>query len=55
MTDPETRHPSLEGTEIRDSVLDLIGYTGLLALDRINELGSGCLFVKCEFLIPVAI
>lgn len=37
------------------SVLDLIGNTPLLALDRINEQGSGRLFGKCEFLNPVAI
>jgi cysteine synthase A len=37
------------------SVLDLIGNTPLLALDRINEQGPGRLFGKCEFLNPVAI
>lgn len=37
------------------SVLDLIGNTPLLALDRINEPGHGRLLGKCEFLNPVAI
>lgn len=37
------------------SILDLIGNTPLLALDRINEGGAGRLFGKCEFLNPVAI
>jgi cysteine synthase A len=37
------------------SVIDLIGKTPLLALDRINESGSARLFGKCEFLNPVAI
>jgi cysteine synthase A len=38
-----------------NSVLDLIGNTPLLALDRINEQGVGRLLGKCEFLNPVAI
>lgn len=37
------------------SVIDLIGKTPLLALDRINAAGSARLFGKCEFLNPVAI
>jgi cysteine synthase A len=38
-----------------DSILDLIGNTPLLALDRINEEGNATLLGKCEFLNPVAI
>jgi len=37
------------------SVLDLIGNTPLLALDRINEGGGGRLFGKCEFFNPIAV
>jgi cysteine synthase A len=37
------------------SVIDLIGKTPLLALDRINAAGSARVFGKCEFLNPVAI
>lgn len=37
------------------SVIDLIGRTPLLALDRINDAGSAQLLGKCEFLNPVAI
>jgi len=37
------------------SILDLIGNTPLLALDRINEAGAATLLGKCEFFNPVAI
>jgi cysteine synthase A len=37
------------------SVLDLIGKTPLLALDRVNEGGHARLFGKCEFMNPIAI
>ncbi|MGD2122223.1 MAG: cysteine synthase family protein [Gemmatimonadota bacterium] len=37
------------------SVIDLIGKTPLLALDRINSGGSAQILGKCEFLNPVAI
>lgn len=37
------------------SVVDLIGNTPLLALDRINEEGSARVLGKCEFLNPIAI
>ncbi len=37
------------------SVIDLIGKTPLLALDRINVGGSARVFGKCEFLNPIAI
>lgn len=37
------------------SVIDLIGKTPLLALDRINAGGSARLLGKCEFMNPVAI
>ena len=37
------------------SVVDLIGKTPLLALDRINSGGSALVLGKCEFLNPVAI
>lgn len=37
------------------SILDLIGNTPLLALDRINTPGAGRVFGKCEFFNPVAI
>ncbi|MEJ2542009.1 MAG: cysteine synthase family protein, partial [Gemmatimonadota bacterium] len=37
------------------SVIDLIGKTPLLALDRINADGSARVLGKCEFLNPVAI
>jgi cysteine synthase A len=37
------------------SVIDLIGKTPLLALDRINAAGSARVLGKCEFLNPVAI
>ena len=37
------------------SVVDLIGNTPLLALDRINEAGGARVLGKCEFLNPIAI
>jgi len=37
------------------SVIDLIGGTPLLALDRINADGSARIFGKCEFLNPIAV
>jgi cystathionine beta-synthase len=37
MTDNGTRHPQLEGTEIVDSVLDLIGETPMVRMKRISE------------------
>jgi len=37
------------------SVIDLIGNTPLLALDRVNAGGSARIFGKCEFLNPIAI
>jgi cysteine synthase A len=37
------------------SVIDLIGKTPLLALDRMNAGGSTRIFGKCEFLNPIAI
>jgi cysteine synthase A len=37
------------------SVIDLIGNTPLLALDRVNAGGSARVFGKCEFLNPIAI
>jgi len=37
------------------SVIDLIGNTPLLALDRMNETGLARVLGKCEFLNPVAI
>ncbi len=37
------------------SIIDLIGNTPLLALDRINEGGFARLLGKCEFLNPVAV
>ncbi len=37
------------------SVVDLIGNTPLLALDRINTDGAARLFGKCEFLNPIAV
>ena len=37
------------------SVVDLIGNTPLLALDRINHAGGVRLFGKCEFLNPIAV
>jgi len=37
------------------SVVDLIGNTPLLALDRINSDGSARLFGKCEFFNPIAV
>jgi cysteine synthase len=37
------------------SILDLIGNTPLLALDRINLPGAGRVFGKCEFFNPIAI
>jgi cysteine synthase A len=37
------------------SVIDLIGRTPLLALDRVNSDGSARVFGKCEFLNPIAI
>ena len=37
------------------SVIDLIGKTPLLALDRINSGGSARVLGKCEFLNPIAI
>lgn len=37
------------------SVIDLIGNTPLLALDRINSGGSARILGKCEFLNPIAI
>ncbi len=37
------------------SVIDLIGKTPLLALDRINDGGAARVFGKCEFMNPIAI
>lgn len=37
------------------SVVDLIGNTPLLALDRINSDGGARLFGKCEFFNPIAV
>lgn len=37
------------------SILDLIGNTPLLALDRINEGGAARILGKCEFLNPISI
>ena len=37
------------------SIVDLIGKTPLLALDRVNEGGSARVLGKCEFLNPIAI
>lgn len=37
------------------SVLELVGRTPLLALDRINPSGGGRVLGKCEFLNPIAI
>lgn len=37
------------------SILDLIGNTPLLALDRINEGGGARVFGKCEFFNPIAV
>lgn len=39
--------------EISNSVLDLIGNTPLVALDRLHS-GPGRILVKCEFLNPGA-
>jgi len=47
----------LEGFEMKyaSSVIELIGKTPLLALDRINTGGFARVFGKCEFMNPVAI
>jgi cystathionine beta-synthase len=37
MTQPDARHPQLAGTEIVDSVLDLIGNTPMVRLKRVSE------------------
>jgi cysteine synthase A len=37
------------------SIVDLVGNTPLLALDRMNRGGSARLFGKCEFLNPIAV
>ncbi|MFT4656268.1 MAG: cystathionine beta-synthase [Candidatus Aldehydirespiratoraceae bacterium] len=37
MSDNGTRHPQLEGTEIVDSVLDLIGETPMVRMKRVSE------------------
>ncbi len=37
------------------SILDLIGHTPLLALDRINENANARVLGKCEFLNPIAV
>jgi len=37
------------------SILDLIGNTPLLALDRVNQDGAASVLGKCEFLNPVAV
>ena len=47
---PETNH-----VKYASSVLDLVGNTPLLALDRINEEGAARVLGKCEFFNPVAI
>ena len=44
MTDNSERHPSLEGTEIADSVIDLIGETPMVRMKRVSEdRGLNCL------------
>ncbi len=40
---------------VASSILDLIGHTPLLALDRINEGGKARVLGKCEFFNPIAI
>ncbi|MEJ2185643.1 MAG: cysteine synthase A [Gemmatimonadota bacterium] len=40
---------------VASSILDLIGHTPLLALDRINEGGKARILAKCEFFNPIAI
>jgi len=37
------------------SIIDLVGNTPLLALDRLNRGGSARLFGKCEFMNPIAV
>lgn len=46
-----TEHQQYGPTDIKGSVLDLIGNTPLLALDRIWP-GPGRILAKCEFLNP---
>ncbi|MGA9279173.1 pyridoxal-phosphate dependent enzyme [Ilumatobacter sp.] len=54
MTDSSIRHPSLEGTEIADSILDLIGETPMVRMKRISaELDLECsLVMKHEVTNP---
>ncbi|MFK8025807.1 MAG: cystathionine beta-synthase [Ilumatobacter sp.] len=54
MSDDATRHPSLEGTEIAESVLDLIGETPMVRMKRVSEdRGIGCsLVMKHEVTNP---
>lgn len=40
---------------VASSILDLIGHTPLLALDRINDGGKARILAKCEFFNPIAI
>jgi cysteine synthase len=40
---------------VASSILDLIGHTPLLALDRINEGGKARVVAKCEFFNPISI
>ncbi|MEJ2217614.1 MAG: cysteine synthase A [Gemmatimonadota bacterium] len=40
---------------VASSILDLIGHTPLLALDRINEGGNARVLAKCEFFNPISI
>jgi cysteine synthase A len=48
-------HPEDIDMKYASSVIDLIGKTPLLALDRINAAGAGKVLGKCEFLNPIAI
>src|SRR6056297_535114 len=46
MTDNGTRHAALEGTEIAESVLDLIGETPMVRMKRVSDdQGLGCTLV----------
>ncbi|MEJ2678058.1 MAG: pyridoxal-phosphate dependent enzyme, partial [Gemmatimonadota bacterium] len=40
---------------VASSILDLIGNTPLLALDRINQGGKARVVAKCEFFNPISI
>jgi cysteine synthase A len=54
-SDPDPSLLLVPSMNYASSIIDLIGKTPLLALDRINAEGGGRVLGKCEFLNPISI